>query len=197
MARQFPSLEQRSGMIPNKSAMTEIKNLNSPPAAVFETTKMFFVMIDSFGIEMHPKVRAAIDAGMKGNVPVRTKVNRVDAGLTWSIIKAQLSDTRLLSKLAKIPELLEGDVAKPKTFMVAVDYYQMQRGNFDQNRIRQVSSAAGDMREFMDTIMEFQSRYTTISRTDMKNAKQSVTEKKQQIEEVKKEITTLKKAQKL
>ena len=53
------------------------------------------------------------------------------------------------------------------------------------------------MRHYIDLVMEFQSRYVTVSRTDMKNAKQSVTEKKQQIEEVKKEITTLKKAQKL
>ena len=84
---------------------------------------MFFVMIDSFGIEMHPKVRAAIDAGMKGNVPIRTKVNRIDAGLTWPVVKAMLCDTRLLIKLSKIPELLDGDAAKPKTFMVAVEYY--------------------------------------------------------------------------
>ena len=158
---------------------------------------MFFVLIDSFGIEMHPKFREAVDTALKGNAPVRTKVNRVDAALTWPIIKAQLSDVRLVSKLAKIPELLEGDVSKPMTFIVAVDYYQMQRNNYALDNLRDACHTAASMRTFVDLIMEFQQRYNTISRTDLKNAKQTYMDTKKQIKAVEKEITTLEKTQKL
>ena len=57
MAREFPSLEERRNMILTKANINEIKMLTSPPQVVKETTLMFFVLIDSFGMEMHPKLR--------------------------------------------------------------------------------------------------------------------------------------------
>ena len=58
---------------------------------------MYFIVIDSFGIQMHAKFREAIDAAMKGNAPIRTKVNRVNGTLSWGILTAQLKDMRLPS----------------------------------------------------------------------------------------------------
>ena len=88
MVREFPSLLERKQMMLQKQDLTEVKMLSSPPAGVKETASMFFILIDSFGIEMHPKYREAADAALKGNAPIRTKVNRVDAALSWAIIKA-------------------------------------------------------------------------------------------------------------
>ena len=79
------------------------------------------ILLDSFGIDMHAKLREEIDKTLKGKASYRVKAGRLN--LTWPILKAQLGDTRLPGKLAKIPELMAGDPARPESFKLAVEYY--------------------------------------------------------------------------
>ena len=65
---------------------------------------------------MHAKFREKVEAATKGNAPIRTKVNVLFGTLNWAILMVQLKDMRFPSQLAKIPELLERDVAKPEMF---------------------------------------------------------------------------------
>ena len=88
---------------------------------------------------------------------------------------------------------MQGDVAKPDTFTVAEDYYEMQRNEYGLDNIRNASAAATEMRIFVDCIMDLQKRYNIVSRqnSELKAVKQ-INETKKQINAVKKEITTLK-----
>ena len=49
---------------------------------------MVFVLIDSFGMQMHPKLREAIDAAIKGNALARNKADRIIAGVNWPVLSA-------------------------------------------------------------------------------------------------------------
>ena len=77
MAREFPSLQERREMLQIK----DINHLDIFRVVVFDNVKMFFILIDSFGIEMHPKFRGVIDGAMKGKAPIRTKMLRVSRAL--------------------------------------------------------------------------------------------------------------------
>ena len=70
-----------------KSDFVELKMLSKPPEGMVGTVKMFFVLVDSFGVDMHPKFREAVDNALKGNAPIGTKVKKVNAALNWTIIK--------------------------------------------------------------------------------------------------------------
>ena len=124
---------------------------------------------------MTPKVRSAIDSALKGNGTINAKAARLQ--LPWQVTKPQLAEIRFAGKLAKIPELMEGDVARPDSFRLAMAYYGWNRGALAGNN---VSLAAGQMAAFCTVIIQFQEKYEG-SLNDMKNAKQSQEATKKEI----------------
>ena len=56
MSRELPSLQGIQFLVAAKD-ITELKKINTPSEVEKETILMFFILADSFGMEMHPKLR--------------------------------------------------------------------------------------------------------------------------------------------
>ena len=56
MSRELPSLQGIQFMVAAKD-ITELKKINAPSEVEKETILMFLILADSFGMEMHPKLR--------------------------------------------------------------------------------------------------------------------------------------------
>ena len=69
--------------MPSKGAVSELKNLSSPPRDVMPVIKLILLLMDSFGIELNPKAANAINSALKGKAGMPVKVQKYEEGLNW------------------------------------------------------------------------------------------------------------------